>query len=130
ELMIEFVLHGASVVAIKDDGLSSVLIHKAVTIAGIESSTEVVIEIPEPAQHVAPGQHDGYRNGTVGSIFCMPAIYGHWITRLTIVVGKNRRKLLQHHMGGELLEAILIPGLGIESIVITCPRRIVPFPAA
>src|SRR6266567_7847955 len=59
----------------------------------------------------------------------MPAEDRHRIARLLVIVREYRRKLLESHMRGKFVPAIIEPRLRIQRRVVSSTNRIIPAPA-
>src|SRR5882724_4909981 len=59
----------------------------------------------------------------------MPAEDRHRIARLLVIVTEYRRKLLESHMRGKFVPAIIEPRLRIQRRIVSSTNRIVPAPA-
>ena len=103
-------------------------VHEAVTIADVEAAAHIMAEVAEPADHIGPGKQDGNSDGLVGGILRMPAVNGDGKAALAIIVRQHGRELLKHNVSGKFLPAIVVPGLGIERIIIAGADRVIPLP--
>ena len=99
-----------------------------VVIAMVDTAVLIAAEGSEPAEHVFPREENRDGDAMVSGIFCVPAVDGHGVTGLFVVVGENRRELLECDVGGEFFPTIIEPRLGIESVVIAGSDGIIPVP--
>src|SRR6202166_4276322 len=60
----------------------------------------------------------------------MPAIYGDRIAGFAVVIGENRRELLQGDVRRQFVPTIVVPGLWVERVVGAGTDGIVPLPGA
>ena len=102
---------------------------EVILIALAEGGLKIVRVGSKPSVHVGPRQEDGNGDWFAGRIFRVPAIDGDRVARFLVIVGKHRRKLLQHDVSGEFIPFVVIPGLGKECGVLARAYRIVPLPA-
>src|SRR5260370_34277566 len=66
----------------------------------------------------------------LGGVFGVPAVDSDGIAGFLVIAGKDGRKLLDGHVRGKFLPAVIEPRLRIESVIITRAHRIVPVPGA
>src|SRR6266404_5554366 len=99
-----------------------------VVIAMVDAAVQIAAEGAKPSEHVFPGEKNRDGGAMVSGIFRVPAVDGHGVAGLFVVVGENRRELLECDVGGEFFVAIIEPRLGIESVVIAGTDRIIPVP--
>src|SRR6266849_7237496 len=99
-----------------------------VVIAIVDAAVQIAAEGAKPSEHVFPGEENSDGDAMVSGIFCMPAVNGHGVTGLFVVVGENRRELLECDLGGEFFPTIIEPRLGVESVVIAGTDGIIPVP--
>src|ERR1700694_5364443 len=60
----------------------------------------------------------------------MPAIHSDWIASCAVVIGDNRRELLQGDVSRQFVPTIVVPGLRIERVVSAGTDGIIPLPGA
>src|ERR1700694_819786 len=60
----------------------------------------------------------------------MPAIHSDWIAGFAVVVGENRRDLLQGDVRRQFVPTIVVPGLRVERVVSAGTDGIIPLPGA
>src|SRR5260370_22912408 len=60
----------------------------------------------------------------------MPAIHSDWIAGFAVVVGENRRELLQGDVRRQFVPTIVVPGLRVERVVSAGTDGIIPLPGA
>ncbi len=58
----------------------------------------------------------------------MPAVNGDGVAGFFVIVGKDRRKLLERDVGGKFVVTIVEPGFWIERSVVACANGIIPAP--
>src|SRR5271154_1336090 len=122
-------------VAVEDDALHGTgwaerFADDAIEISLVQAAAKIVTEGAQPAEHVFPRKQDGDGHTFVCWIFRVPAIDRYRVTRLFIIVRKDGRELLKHHMRGKFIVTIVEPGFGIERGVVAGAHGIVPLPGA
>ena len=131
-MAVKIVFHATGADAIKHDSLHvavhSGFVHKLIPIADIQTATHVGAEIAEPADHIAPGKHDGDGHGLVGWVLRVPAIDRDGKTALAIIVRQHRRELLNCNVRWKFVPAIVVPGFGIQGIIVAGAGWVVPLP--
>src|ERR1700693_4111992 len=60
----------------------------------------------------------------------MPAIHSDWIASFAVVIGENRRELLQGHVSRQFVPTIVVPGFRVERVVSAGTDGIIPLPGA
>src|SRR6202521_3432026 len=60
----------------------------------------------------------------------MPAIHSDWIASFAVVIGENRRELLQGDVSRQFVPTIVVPGLRVERVVSAGTDGIIPLPGA
>src|SRR5467141_2570045 len=60
----------------------------------------------------------------------MPAIYGDRQAGFAVVIGENRRELLQGDMSRQFFPTVVVPGLRVERVVSARADGIIPLPGA
>src|SRR6202140_1972042 len=60
----------------------------------------------------------------------MPAIYGDRIAGFAVVIGENRRELLQGDVRWQFVPTVVVPGLRVECVVSAGTDGIIPLPGA
>src|ERR1700682_6850291 len=58
----------------------------------------------------------------------MPAIHSDWIASFAVVIGENRRELLQGDVRRQFVPTIVVPGLRVERVVSAGADGIIPLP--
>ncbi len=58
----------------------------------------------------------------------MPPVDRDWIAGFAIVVRENGRKLFQNDVSREIFPTVVVPGLGIERVIVAGADRIIPLP--
>ena len=100
----------------------------AVVVAGVHLAVEIARRVAQPAHHVRPGEKNRYGYRLIGRVFSMPAVNGYGIAAFAVVVGEDGGELLERHMRGQLIPAVVVPRLRVERIICARAYGVVPLP--
>jgi hypothetical protein len=136
KLPVPLVAHVPEALAVEDDALHGRRSRargggafESVEVAFVEGVVEVAGVGAEGPDHVGPGEQDRHGHRARGGVLGVPAVDRDGIAALLVVVGENRRELLEHHVGREPAPSVVVPGLRIESVVVAGAHGIVPLPS-